>query len=99
MIKILRLHENRPEWLNNEGHWRILKVLRVLIAVPIALFGAAVVLFNAIQLMSDRPDGEAHIVLILGCIVIALAFAAFFIVQGVARMICWIRAGFAEHRN
>jgi uncharacterized membrane protein HdeD (DUF308 family) len=99
MIKALRLNESRPEWLNNEGLWRIIKVLRLVIAVPIALFGAGVVLFNAIRLTSYHPGAETGITLILGCVVIALAFAAFFIVQGVARMMCWIRAGFAEHRK
>lgn len=50
--KVINMLMNRPDWVNHEGYWRILVIVRFLLFVPIALWAVTCIVFGA---MAGKP--------------------------------------------
>lgn len=85
----------KPNWMANEGYWRILMILRFAAGLPFIVF-AAVILFYA-QASTNPYRKEDMLANAIGFF--AAGVAAFFIVHLLAWLIVWVRAGFAQSKG
>lgn len=51
MKHLIALIQTKPQWLNNEGYWRILQILRFVAAAPPALIAIGVFLWWLLTLL------------------------------------------------
>ena len=79
------LIKEKPQWLSNEGFWRILQILRILAASP----------FVFLMVVLPLENGGADDFLVM----FALAIAAFFGMHAVAWAFFWVRAGFLSYKE
>ena len=94
MKQLIALAMKKPQWLSNEGYWRILQILRMVAFIPLALAG--IVCFGAAIIEHDRHFNE---IFGLGLLWLALSVAGFVAVHGIAWMIVWVKAGFSETKK
>lgn len=85
MDNLISLIRKKPIWLGNEGHWRILQILRILAAIPFVLTMGVVLVESA---GVDAFVGMG-----------ALAVAAFFGTHLTAWVIAWVVSGFSEAKE
>lgn len=89
--KIINLLMNRPDWLNHEGYYRILVIVRFLLFVPIVLWAGACIVFGAMA--GKLVEGIAYCVMGF-----ALAFGVIFVFNLLLRVVGWVVAGFTESK-
>lgn len=89
MKQLIALAKKKPQWLANEGYWRILQILRVMAAAPLAIVGIG-------ELVT--PPFKYHYT-IEGLLFLALSVAAFFAVHSIAWAVVWVKKGFSEAKE
>jgi hypothetical protein len=86
---------NRPDWLNHEGYYRILVIVRFLLFVPTLLWGGIVALTGVYYTVGGSPDFGAER-LYVGSIFIIISFVVVILLNLLLRVVGWVVAGFKE---
>ncbi|MGQ6114989.1 hypothetical protein [Serratia nevei] len=89
--KVINMLMNRPDWVNHEGYWRILVIVRFLLFVPIALWAVTCIVFGA---MAGKPF-EGVVYSAMG---FALAIGVVLVLNLLLRVVGWIVEGFKESK-
>ena len=97
MKQLIALAKKKPQWLPNEGYWRILQILRMLAFLPLAVFGL-VCLGAGLTMLTERYS-NSNDMFAMGLLCLAGGVAAFVAVHGIAWMIVWVIAGFSEAKK
>lgn len=92
MKQLIELVKTKPQWLNNEGYWRILQILRVVAAAPPALIAIGV--FFAVAY--DSPNVFYFIYV---AVWLAISVAAFCGVHAIAWAYVWVKEGFTQTKD
>ena len=91
MKQLIALVKTKPQWLTNEGYWRILQILRVAATIP----G-----FILLIVLGMESFGRSFInYLPYYVLVLAIIFALFWSVHLIAWAIAWVVAGFSESKK
>lgn len=85
--RTINMFMNRPDWVTQEGYWRILVIVRFLLFVPIMLWAGACIYFG---FEAGKPsEGIAYCV--MG---VLLAFCTIFVFNFLVRLVGWVVLGF-----
>jgi hypothetical protein len=91
MEQLIALVKKKPHWLDNEGYWRILQILRVAATIPGIIF---------LILLIGESSGRSFIhYLPFYFLVLAIIFASFFGAHLIAWAVAWVVAGFSETKK
>ncbi|QJD57594.1 hypothetical protein HG264_01055 [Pseudomonas sp. gcc21] len=92
MKHLIGLIQTKPQWLNNEGYWRILQILRFVAAAPPALIAIGVFFVVAF----DSPD---FFYFVYVPVWLGVSAAAFWGVHAIAWAYAWVTDGFTQTKG
>ena len=86
---MIKITTHKPDWIANEGHWRLLQALRFLLSGVMAL----IIIGSLIAFFFDGDrDWFIGIILLFG-----LSSVSYWGAYAAAWTVCWVRDGFSQN--
>lgn len=92
MQTLATISSQKPAWIANEGHWRILQLLRFVLVGGLALLGIG-------SLFGFIFDHMEYRYIIIAASFFGLALSAYWGLYAAAWALCWVRDGFSKTKE
>ncbi|QIB50074.1 MULTISPECIES: hypothetical protein [Pseudomonas] len=92
MPTLATISKNKPAWIANEGHWRMLQVLRFFLSGAVALVGFGLLVAFAL-------DHRDYSYLIVAAFFFGTAVTTHWGIYAAAWALCWVREGFSQTKE